>query len=453
VDAAGTAYIAWSGPENPASLQFCRLPRGATACDVAHAIVAPGTTTSRAFVTVSGSRVTVVQYRYPVVAPDVAGVYAFISTNGGRSFDAGRIVGTIPFYEAVIGPGNTMTGATDAHSGGMLFQKVPLDGSSAAGSPSTQLSGLDHPYRGTVGLVDAATPLTVFTSGSDAARYRRYDGSGSLNDAANWAPAADLGVASYPKLAGGPSGLFLLATAADNTVFARKWNGTTFAPPVAVTGGAGAPTLHAFQDPGGRLHAVFARGDANGLHLIHAVSDHGTTWRSGTAVTQRPPTGIADTRVATAPDHVGVAVLQAGNPVGEIRVAAVGPDAPVDAAPAPIPTPEPPPVVKRKPSITGTGSAKRVRSKVRLRISAKLVLPSGVSEAAGCNGTVKVSIARRKKVIASKTVKVRSTCKFGLKTKLKRSKVKRAKRLSVIFRFSGNDVLTPVKRTGSIKVK
>jgi hypothetical protein len=192
------------------------------------------------------------------------------------------------------------------------------------------------------------------------------------------------------------------------------------------------------------------------LPLVDVVGDavlQPTTWRSGTAVTQRSPTGIADTRVATAPDHVGVAVLRAGNPVGEIRVAAVGPDAPVNAAPAPIPTPQPPPVVKRKPSITGTGSAKRVRSKVRLKISAKLVLPSGVSGAAGCNGTVKVSVARRKKVIASKTVKVRSTCKFGLKTKLKRSKVKRAKRLSVIFRFRGNDVLTPVKRTGSIKVK
>ena len=359
VDAAGTAYIAWSGPENPASLQFCRLPRGATACDIAHAIAAPGTTTSRAFVTVSGSRIAVVQYRYPLAAPDVAGVYEFISTNGGTSFDTGRIVGTVPFFEAVVGPGDTLSGATD---NGTSFQNVPLDGASA--TPASAQLSVDHPYRATVGLVDAATPMTVFTSGDDAAQYRRYDGSGSLNDAANWTPAVDLGAAAYPKLAGGPSGLFLLATAANNSLFARKWNGTSFGPPVTVSDRADAPSLHAFQDAAGRLHAVFARGDVDGLHLIHAVSDDGTTWRSGTAVTQSPPVGIADTRVATAPDHAGVAVMRAGN---EIRVTAVGPDAPAGTSPPPPggggqqPPPAPTPVFHQTVVVRPVSGIVRVR--------------------------------------------------------------------------------------------
>ena len=77
-----------------------------------------------------------------------------------------------------------------------------------------------------------------------------------------------------------PSGLFLLATAADDhTVFARKWNGSGFGSAAGVGGGATSPTLAAFQDAAGRLHAVFERGDANGLHLIHAVSDDGATRR------------------------------------------------------------------------------------------------------------------------------------------------------------------------------
>ena len=43
VDAAGTAYIAWYGPESSiTSLNFCRLPRGAAACDVSTTIAAPG---------------------------------------------------------------------------------------------------------------------------------------------------------------------------------------------------------------------------------------------------------------------------------------------------------------------------------------------------------------------------------------------------------------------------
>ena len=40
-------------------------------------------------------------------------------------------MGMLPFYEAVPGPGATMSGATNANSGGMLFQNVAIDGSGA----------------------------------------------------------------------------------------------------------------------------------------------------------------------------------------------------------------------------------------------------------------------------------------------------------------------------------
>ena len=325
VDAAGTAYIAW---DNHNTLQFCRLPRGASACDIAHSIAAPGATILRAFVAVSGSRVVIAQYRYPSQA-----VWAFTSTNGGASFDAGHTVGTLPFFDAVFGPGDTMSGVTNNQA---ALQNVPLDGGGPAVTAFATLS-TDHLYQGAVGLLDAATPLAVFTGAGDSAVFRRYGGSGSLNDAASWTPAEGLGVARYPKLAGGPSGLFLLATAADDhTVFARKWNGSGFGSAATVAGGATSPTLATFQDAAGRLHAVVERGDANGLHLIHAVSDDGTTWRSGTAASQAGGTEgmFADTRIATAPDHAGVAVWRA-HPTQNIRVTAIGPDAPAGASPPP----------------------------------------------------------------------------------------------------------------------
>jgi hypothetical protein len=450
VDAAGTAYIAW---DNHNTLQFCRLPRGASACDISHSIAAPGATTLRAFVAVSGSRVVVVQYRYPLTGADPPpAIWAFTSTNRGASFDAGHSVGTLPFFDAVFGPGDTLSGVTNNQA---AFQNVPLDGGSAGAAFATLST--DYLYQGTVGLLDAATPLAVFTGAGDTAVARRYDGSGSLNDATNWTPAEALGVARYPKLAGGPSGLFLLATAADDhTVFARKWTGSAFGAAATVGGGATSPTLAAFEDAAGRLHAVFERGDANGLHLIHAVSDDGATWRSGTAASQNPGTegGFADTRIATAPDHVGVAVWRA-HPTSNIRITAVGPDAPATAAPPapPAPTPTAPSIVKRRPNLSATGTARRVGRKVRVRISAKLLLPSGISSAAGCKGKVRISIARGTKVLASKTVTVRSTCKFTLHTKLKRSKVKRARKLLVTIRFRGNDVLTSRTRRGSVKVK
>ena len=65
VDAAGTAYIAWYGGESTSSsLQFCRLPRGASACAQRGQIATSQDSLSRPFVTVSGSAVRIAQYRY-----------------------------------------------------------------------------------------------------------------------------------------------------------------------------------------------------------------------------------------------------------------------------------------------------------------------------------------------------------------------------------------------------
>lgn len=92
------------------------------------------------------------------------------------------------------------------------------------------------------------------------------------------------------------------------------------------------PYKHLFQDAAGRLHAVFQRDNANPLQIVHAVSDDGLAWRSGTVVTQDIATGggITDLRVATAPDHIGVTVWHGGVlPGGDVRAAPVGPDAPL----------------------------------------------------------------------------------------------------------------------------
>jgi hypothetical protein len=108
---------------------------------------------------------------------------------------------------------------------------------------------------------------------------------------------------------------------------------------------------------------------------------------------------------------------------------------------------------RRKPRLRVTGSAKRVGNKVRLRISGRLRLPSGVSKAAGCNGKVKVKVKRGQKVIATKTLNVRSTCAFAFRGTLTRSKVKQAKKLGLAFSYRGNRVLTPIKKTASLRIR
>jgi hypothetical protein len=350
VDAAGTAYVAWNGPS--AVLRFCRIPRGATACDptAAASIAVPGSGSSgRPFVVVSGSRVVVVQQRYGAGVAGFSALYAFTSHDGGVSFPEQRVIGKIAPNEAIPGPGDTISGVSDDNP---VFQNAPLDGSAPVNLGGTSAVGsaalsTDHPYYGTIALLDASTPLAVFQSGTGAGQFRRYDGSGDINDVANWTTAADIGAVRYPKLAGGPSGLFLLSTTESGEEVVSKFTGAGFGTPVMLGITADPPSQHMFQDAAGRLHAVFMHGDGSGLHLMHAVSDNGANWRIGTVVTVSTPGGdggIGDTRVATAPDHIGVVVWRGGSPVGEIRVAAVGPDAPVDPVPKPAPAPQPAPI-------------------------------------------------------------------------------------------------------------
>lgn len=351
VDPAGTAFLAWPGPESGSTtLRFCRLPRAATACDagLASTIAAPGSSLSRPFLVVTGSRVVIVQHRFGGDVPGFFALYAFTSADRGVTFGPGKVVGKINAFEAITGPGDTLSAVTNVETDGLKYQNTPIDGSApvVANGPGAGTSTVgsavlstDHLSNGTVGLIDAATPLAAFTDASANAQFRRYDGNGDVNDVANWTPAVELGKIDFPKLAGGPKGLFLLGTSATGEILSRRFDGTTFGAPVGIGSQGSAPTLHAFQDAGGRLHVVFRRNQSDGLHLVHAVSDDGVAWRSGSVVIQNVATDgdINDTRIATAADHVGVAAWRAGQ--SEIRVAAVGPDVPT--APKP-PVTQPP---------------------------------------------------------------------------------------------------------------
>jgi hypothetical protein len=283
-----------------------------------------------------------VQQRYGAGVPGFSALYAFTSHDGGVSFPDQRIIGKIAPNEAIPGPNDTISVVSDDNP---VFQNSPINGSAPVGLDGTSTVAsaalsTDHPYSGTIALLDASTPLAVFQSGSGAGQFRRYAGSGDLNDVANWTPAADIGAVRYPKLAGGPSGLFLLSTTESGEEVVSKFTGAGFGTPVTLGITADPSSQHMFEDAAGRLHAVFAHGDGTGLHLMHAVSDNGVNWRLGTVTTVATPGGdggIGDMRVATAPDHIGVVVWRGGSPVSEVRVAAVGPDAPVDL---------PPPIIK-----------------------------------------------------------------------------------------------------------
>ena len=125
----------------------------------------------------------------------------------------------------------------------------------------------------------------------------------------------------------------MLSGTETNAMTVRRFDGATFAAPVEVLASGEDISSWLTQDPAGRLHAVIPQGAVDGIHLVHATSDDGAAWRSGTVLVQTDG-GIFDVRSGVAADHVGVAVWWTATSVGKvIRVAAIGPDAPVDPPP------------------------------------------------------------------------------------------------------------------------
>ena len=162
-------------------LHFCRLPRGAPACDVSSTIPAPGSSLSRPFVASykpqnEAGHVAVISSHYGLAAPDPNQVWEFVSATG-QDFDAGHAVGYPPFDEAVQGPAlSTSTEwlfvSTNAFGvEGMVFQAMPLEGGSA-GAAHAVLSS-DHPYHGSVDLRQLEPDRGVLQPGRACPSSRR----------------------------------------------------------------------------------------------------------------------------------------------------------------------------------------------------------------------------------------------------------------------------------------
>ena len=313
VDDGGNGYIAWNGNEIPSSLNFCRVPRGATACDQRLTLPTQGDSLTRPFVQVEGGEVVrVLSYRYGLTGARFDGVFLFTSTDRGVTFGPGVMVGDVPIYDAVSGPGAGISLVTSAVTQGEFFQRVPTDGSSVVGQSA--LLSTTHPYLGTVALTDSATPLVVFDDGFSNAQWRRFTGTGNVNDAGSWTPAQDIGYADYPHLAGGPSGVLMLAAGQDRQLHVRRYLGDTgFGAARPIPGATGeAAQDYMTQDSGGRLHVLLPQITANGSRLFYGTSDDGVSWARRQFAFEPLAQQV---RAAATVDHTGLAVWQsASNP-------------------------------------------------------------------------------------------------------------------------------------------
>jgi hypothetical protein len=328
VDSAGTAYVVWNHATSglASSVQLCKVPRGATACAASVELTADQQSFSPPYVFLPApGTVEVISTRCCYVGPNQTLLWT--STDGGASFGQPRLIGSLdPSGDAILGPGNAISAVTDTVTGSTSYQRAPADGSAAATSNAT-LTGDE--YGGTVGLFNG-NPVVAFwdfsSSQPNHVDFAAYKGSGDPNDTANWTPSTAVGPGSSTRIASGPSGLFLMyqdGQPGQEHYYVRKYTGSGFGAPVDISGQETGYVNDFFEDPSGRLHAVWRN---NPGAVRYTTSTDGTTWAPvQTQDDEGASGGPYALQEAEAADGRGWVAFDANAGDGQIRLAPIAP--------------------------------------------------------------------------------------------------------------------------------
>jgi hypothetical protein len=320
VDPSGAAHI--TSAQNVSGqdvANYCKLAIGATACANPHAFEYP-----------NGPNQGGDSGVWPLLPPDgrvlvldarccaaYADKFVYTSTDGGQSFGAGANVGT------------------DGNSGANILGAALYAPAGALGRPDESLLtisslatlGLSFQATGTVDQPASTSGSNVLTQGNDASGtlaltgdtlvaawtnitdqtvyWRRWSGTGDVNDSANWTPIAPVGPSNASggsRLAYGPSGIYLAYSAGEpgvEQIVMRKFNGSGWgeAIPISDTGTTGFFDL--VEDTGGVLHFVWQ--DANRALSYRVSTDlaNGVFSPARTLVENNPNGGFFNLRLAT----------------------------------------------------------------------------------------------------------------------------------------------------------
>lgn len=298
VDAAGTAHIVFNEPggEQPDRTRYCRLKRGATACDptTVQALVpdqpyaggnAPqfNDDTAGPRVLALGDTLLVLSFRYPNVVGKPGGassstLYAWSSDDGGTTFSEPAIVGDLePTGGAVVfgSPSDPQIGVvSDTKTGGTYFQLIragAYDGRQA----NLGSLGPDQAYSGSAG-VEGTQPVVAFADLKNQIFVRRLPAGADAGDAAAWTTAAPI-AGEEPRLATGPAGTFLISRPA----FGKGYQVRDLTPgraPRPVTVSPPAVSRDLIQDPSGRLIAGWV--DRTKKEVVARISGDGSSFSS-----------------------------------------------------------------------------------------------------------------------------------------------------------------------------
>lgn len=412
--ASGAGHVVWHNDVTD-RVVHCRVPRGATACDVTTEL-SPGFDPGPSFVLRDGAALRIVMPHY--VANKT---YMWTSADGGATWGAMQLIyayanQTDP-TEPVAGPvAGEITFAS--WNPGRAIWGARTDGSESAATARAELPG-----GGVSGLVYdlhvAPTTdggLVATANDLDQTYFWRMNPSLDPSVPGSWsaAPAA-VGPLDESRLAGGSSGTFLFGANGARAEI-RKFNGSGFDAPLLLAGET--PYINDVHvGPSGAVAALWRANDTPSNRLKLALStDGGASF--GVTQIAREDTVMAGMDVALASDNGGFATYQ-GKEAGSgaknfIRVADLTPVTdPVVAPPAPAPVV---PATPAPPALYGGPVKKKVVSGHGAKFT--LSLPKSCIPA-GTPFRVRLTWAKRKRK-GNKFVKVTRSDFYIGKTRVKK---------------------------------
>ncbi|MCW2990775.1 MAG: hypothetical protein JWM73_1369, partial [Solirubrobacterales bacterium] len=361
VDAAGTAYVTFAAPNGTGAdvIHTCRLLRGGSAC-AAGAALSPDQPAAGndpqtnvdfdgPYPLAVGNELLVVDSRCCNRVPTAGGgfienpVYLYTSEDGGTTFtgptDANPYAGVIgtqdPSGDAIVFGGDVPSIGliSSVQTGGTIFQGVPAGSFTSATANLSLRADKQDASDGRLGL-DGVRPIAAFSDFSGTIAVREWNGSGSVNDAAQWTTLRITG-ADQPRIAGGPRGIALLtepsiSTGALSVRSIAPGGGAAGAPQVLTTRPARFPTLSA--DPvSGMFAAAWIESADETVHV--RTSPDGRTWGPDQLVMRVPGGDLGQLDVSATADGGGfVAVRDAkGAPTvydGRVLAGQFGPTGP-----------------------------------------------------------------------------------------------------------------------------
>src|SRR3954447_2767367 len=340
VDAAGSAHVVFAEPSGSAAdtIRTRRLPRGAKGC-AAGATLTPNQpaagndpSTNQDFdgpyPLAVANELLVVDSRCcnRAATPDGGTtenpVYLYTSEDAGATFtgptDANPSAGLIgtqdPSGDAIVFGGDVPSIGliSSVQTGGTIFQGVPAGSFTRATANLSLRPDKQDASDGRLGL-DGARPIAAFSDFSGTITVREWNGSGSVNDAAQWTVLSVTG-ADQPRIAGGPAGIAMLtepsiSSGALSVRSIAPGGGAAGPPQVLTTDSALFPTLTA--DPVSRMFAAaWITSSDEAVHV--RTSRDGRVWSPDQVVMRVPDGQLSELDVAATADGRAGGARQGG---------------------------------------------------------------------------------------------------------------------------------------------